>query len=226
MRLLILVIRFISNVVGEIKYRLGIRDFRPSKKREEYLIGFACYMQRKFQEGADHLEKFVEKNPEIFQAWYTLGRCYFDLEKYNEARYAFEKALALNYKFPDPYIYCGILDVIAFEFQSASENLSKALKYKVKESPLTISLLALVELYQTRVDDALRLGELAYELDNSNANIVGNLALIYHLCNMHEKRDKMKARAFRLGFESTEFNELTREAIYFYIKGNFKIYLN
>jgi hypothetical protein len=56
--------------------------------------------------------------------------------------------------------------------------------------------------------------ERAYELDNGDANVVINLAVVYHYHGNYEQRDALMAEAERLGYEGLEIVQLLFDGVW------------
>ena len=68
----------------------------PEDPAALYLLGYVMLESDKPYIALHLYEKVVQKEPNRYQAWLNLGRCYDDLERYDEALCCFQKVLRLD----------------------------------------------------------------------------------------------------------------------------------
>jgi tetratricopeptide (TPR) repeat protein len=98
------------DALGEIAIREGryvdaeknLRDALKSGSVDARLyLGVALWAQEKAQPAADELRAYLEKNPRSADGWKTLGAVLVRLDQLQEAKQAYEKAIAINDKDAD-----------------------------------------------------------------------------------------------------------------------------
>ncbi len=98
------------DALGEIAIREGryadaekyLRDALKSGSLDARLyLGVALWAQEKAQPAADELKTYLEKNPRSSDGWKTLGAVLVRLDQLQDAKQAYEKAIAINDKDAD-----------------------------------------------------------------------------------------------------------------------------
>lgn len=80
------------------------------------------------EKGLETIRAFIEKNPEIWNAWFMLGWALRRLERYEDAKSAFEEAITLGGDNCDTYNELAICCMELGDFDSSRQNLHKALQ--------------------------------------------------------------------------------------------------
>lgn len=137
---------------------------------------------------ADKLSGYIAQNPAEHWAYFYYANFLFDLEKYDEAKTAYLKALNMQ-----PDIYEFRLGAAAGyrqtgEFDKAIDECNAVLAENSEYVDANASLCK-VQLKQHRYDEALQSATTAYSLDNNNDHAVYTLALAYHFNGMISDRD-------------------------------------
>jgi tetratricopeptide (TPR) repeat protein len=57
-----------------------------------YRLGLKLFGERRYQAAINELDKAIESNPNYPEAWYVKGDCYYNLQRYDDAVAAYEKA--------------------------------------------------------------------------------------------------------------------------------------
>jgi tetratricopeptide (TPR) repeat protein len=98
------------DALGEVAIREGryaeaekyLRDALKSGSLDARLyLGVALWAQEKAQPAADELKTYLEKNPRSSDGWKTLGAVLVRLDQLQDAKQAYEKAIAINDKDAD-----------------------------------------------------------------------------------------------------------------------------
>ena len=137
---------------------------------------------------ADKLSGYIAQNPAEHWAYFYYANFLFDLEKYDEAKTAYLKALSMQ-----PDIYEFRLGAAAAyrqtgEYDKAIAECNAVLADNT-EYVDAFAALCKVQLKQHRYDEALQSATTAYSLDNNNDHAVYTLALAYHFNGMISDRD-------------------------------------
>ena len=98
------------------------------------------------EKGLDEIRKFIERNPNVWNAWFMLGWGLRKLARYDEAKMAFEKALSLEGgETSDTYNELSICLMESGDIKGAKKILEKALS-KDSENTKIISNLGYIAL--------------------------------------------------------------------------------
>lgn len=149
------------------------------KKAYEFIDG------GKEEEGLEEIKLFLQSNPKVFNAWFLLGWALRRLERYGEARDAFEQALA-----------------IAKEEKAGGEEWKDALCDTYNE--LSICLL---ECGSTRDAKGALLAALG--IDSDNAKVISNLGFV----SLKEGNKDEAKGYFRAALEYDKNDRIAQEAL-------------
>jgi tetratricopeptide (TPR) repeat protein len=149
---------------------------------------FNQYAQSELDDLAEKLSEYIVQNPSEHWAYYYYASILFDLEKYDEAKTAYLKALNMQ-----PDIYEFKLGAAAAyrqtgEFDKAISECNSVLAENAEYVDAYASLCK-VHLKQHHYDEALQSATTAYSLDNNSDHAVYTLALAYHFNGMISERD-------------------------------------
>lgn len=186
MKIFILLLRFFAWFIGEIKYLLGIRKFRPTKEREEYMVGYAYYRTGKIEEAASEYKKFTSKYPENAMGWYFLGYLYSQLDNYEKAIEPCVTALTIKPELVDANAVLANCYISNNQFKKAKIELEKYLKVR-PDAPLHNAVLANIYLLENELGIALKYAMKGFERAKNNPDVSIVLALIYHHTGQFDK---------------------------------------
>lgn len=146
------------------------------------------YSQSSLDVMADKLSEFITQNPDEYWANYYYAGILFDLEKYNEAKTFYLKALNMQ-----PDIYEFRLGAAAAyrqtgEFDKAIAECNAVLTANAEYADAFASL-SKIQLKQHQYEKALKSAAAAYSLDGSNYNAIYTMCLAYHFNGMIDDRD-------------------------------------
>ena len=118
------------------KYHLALdrlRDYQqlsrdPSIELKKWQ-GMVNYGLNEYQKAADLLQNYIQSDPNDYEALKYLGFAKFNLKEYNEAMSAFNKALSLNDKDPEIYLYRARYFIIRGKRKDALEQLNVGLSF-------------------------------------------------------------------------------------------------
>ena len=117
------------------------------------------------EKGLDEIRKFIEKNPNVWNAWFMLGWGMRKLGRFNEAKMAFEKALTLEGgETSDTYNELSICLLESGDIKGAKKLLEKAL-VKDSENTKIISNLGYVALKEGNPSMAAGYFQTVLEID-------------------------------------------------------------
>ncbi len=108
----------------------------------------------KEEEGIDRIRKFINKSPDVPNAWFLLGWAFRRLGKYSEGKDAFLKALELENPHTDILNELAICLMELGEFKESKKQLHKALRLE-PENVKVISNLGILALKEKNTDEAL-----------------------------------------------------------------------
>lgn len=84
-----------------------------------HLLALIMSATGELAEARDFLEYAVQKAPKSFSIWQSYGNLLGDLEAFDEAYAAYEKAAAIDPKSPDPHLNLGLTATRAGQFERA-----------------------------------------------------------------------------------------------------------
>ena len=128
------------------------------------------------EKGLEEIRKFIEKNPDVWNAWFMVGWGMRKLGHYEEARKAFEKALTLEGgQTSDTYNELSICLLESGDIQGAKKLLEKAL-VKDSENTKIISNLGYVALKEGNPATAAGYFQTVLEIDPDDKIAAAELA--------------------------------------------------
>jgi tetratricopeptide (TPR) repeat protein len=111
-----------------INYATAAKKLEPDNYRPYFMIG-QCYTltkQGNYRKAVENLQVAAELNASIEPVWHALGRAYFDMHHWKEAKRCFERAQALNADKGYLYIDRGASFLVSHEYEQALEAFKKA----------------------------------------------------------------------------------------------------
>ena len=82
------------------------------------------------EKGLDYIRRFLEKNPKVWNAWFMLGWGLRRLERYEDAKAAFEQSLTCGGDTLDTHNELAICMLELGDFDGAKQHLMKALSFQ------------------------------------------------------------------------------------------------
>jgi tetratricopeptide (TPR) repeat protein len=116
------------------------------------------------EKGLKSIKEFLETNPKVWNAWFMLGWALRRLERWDDAKAAFLKAVELGGNNPDTYNELAICCIELEEFSECKKFLSEALKIEPENTKI-ISNLGFLELKQGNISEAQKYFTIVLELD-------------------------------------------------------------
>jgi tetratricopeptide (TPR) repeat protein len=161
----------------------------------------------------DELEQYLESHPDNDLAWALLGHANQDVEDFEGAQAAYDRALEINPERVEAWVGQGILHRKLGDPEQAMQCYEQALAIDPNNADAYGSMAALaLQTYQDA--KALEYAEKAYELDRRSPVVAANLAVIYHYNEMYEERDAMTAEAEKLGYEGIDSLQLIYDGVF------------
>jgi len=119
------------------------------------------------KQGIEKIRRFLQRNGEVWNAWFLLGWALRKQESYEKAREAFMKCVELNDSIPDAFNELAICNLELEQYKQAKGNLEKALSLE-PENTKVISNLGILALKQGDFELAKRFFLTVIELDPSD----------------------------------------------------------
>jgi tetratricopeptide (TPR) repeat protein len=167
----------------------------------ERIVGI--YEQGDVPAAIDEFEVYLESHPDDDLAWTIYGHANLDVDAYEKAEAAYERALEINPERAEAWTGLGILYRWLGDGERAMECYEKALAIEPNSADAYTGM-AVLALYSYEDAQALEYAEKAYELDKRSPVVVANLAVAYHFNGMYEERDAMTTEAERLGYDGID----------------------
>lgn len=149
---------------------------RQNMDDERFKSAYQFISSGQEEKGLDEILIFLQHNPNVWNAWFMLGWGLRRLERYDEARQAFEKALEFGGgENSETYNEIALCLMAKEDFSGAKENLLRALSLD-PESTKIISNLGYVALRQGDTDEARKYFASALEFDPNDKIAAAELA--------------------------------------------------
>ncbi len=157
---------------------------------KNYLIknNFCNYLEKKnrFDEAAAQCQSAISDDPNLSDAYNTLGTVQIKQNKFAEAKSNFEKAVAINPKFVLAYANLAVVETNQNNFDAAAENLKKAIEldtggfFDAGRLLDAYSGLAVAAMKQKNYAQSAEFFQKALEITPNNTDFQRNLALSLH----------------------------------------------
>jgi tetratricopeptide (TPR) repeat protein len=171
----------------------------PSKNPIRLGTIAAVYEGGDVQGAVQQLTAYLGQYPRDDLAWTILGHAHEDLDQDDEARTAYDRALAINPRRFEAINGLGILHRKRGDDDAAMDAYRRALAiepgYAQAYSSMTV-----VALRLHRDAEALEYARKGYELDKTDPATAANLAVAYHYNGDAANRDRLTKIAGQLGY--------------------------
>lgn len=132
---------------------------------EHFTAAYSLINKGDVDKGLDEIRLFIEKNPDVWNAWFMLGWGLRQKKRYGDARKAFEKALTLDGgKRADTYNELAICLMEEGSLDAAKDSLEKALALE-SENTKIISNLGYLALKEGKPSEAAAYFQTVLEYD-------------------------------------------------------------
>lgn len=149
------------------------------------------------------LTVYLERYPRDDLAWTILGNAHEELDEDDEARAAYDRALARNPRRVQAICGLGVLHRKRGDDDAAMQAYLRALDIDPR-SGQAYSSMAIVALRLNRDAEALEYAKEGYELDKRDPTAAANLAVAYHYNGDAANRDRLTKIAEQLGYGKTD----------------------
>lgn len=177
---------------------------QPSEKPSAAREVIAALYGNNPQKSAELLAKWVAENPRDTLAYQQMGRVLSQLQRYDEANAAYEKALALGGTDAGIYVGLGQIRLGQKRYEEAVNFLTKATEGGARNSYI-YGQLALAQMFVNRNEEALKTYEKAFEMGipvgaNTRGLAYYNMACAYARLKQTDKAFEMLNKAVDEGF--------------------------
>ena len=173
--------------------------------KEKLMAWFKSTSQKGNREKAiEQAHRYLSYDPNAVEIWVALGAAYMGQKDYPRA---IEMLRMANYLKGDFILFQQKLAEALLEngqYEKAMAEYRKTMKQFPKE-PSTYSLAAWLALKMNQPDEAIRLGEKAWELNPNDPVTAARLVVVYHYTDQPEKRDEFRKKAETLSKKSLDF---------------------
>ena len=166
--------------------------------------GIAAYEAGRYDEAIEELLQAIERGVteyELEEIYTILGNTYDNLDLYDEAIDAHEKAIELNPDYYKAWVNLGITYRHIGDLDRAEESYNQALNLEPEYAELHASIGALA-IIKGEPEKAIEALEKAIELDSQLAVAHGNLALAYAMVGLIEEAEASLQQAIVLGYDN------------------------
>jgi len=147
----------------------------PQDARKAFDQGMAAWQKRDYQQAAEKFEKAVAAYPEYDTAYNNLGVMYAHLNQPDKAVAAFRRSVELNDKNADADRNLARMLMRQKDFPQAEELLRKSLTVQPLDAS-TLTMLAIAEVEDGKVDDALRDAQKVHTMPHDGYAVVHYIA--------------------------------------------------
>ena len=168
--------------------------------------GMKAYHNDDYHKAIDELQQAIEAGDitqyELEEVYSTLGNAYYELDRYDEAIAAHEKAISINPDYYKAYVNLGITYRNKGDLARAEEYYTKALSLEPNYAELhaSIGVLYIIKGEPAKAVESL---ERAIELDAKLAGAHGNLALAYAMVGRFDEAEASLRQATSLGYKNS-----------------------
>ncbi len=138
--------------LAEAKRLLNDAD-RIKHQNDAYKEAHELILSDRNKEGLDKIETFLERNPDVWNAWFLKGWALRKLSDFTSAEQAFLKALELNKSQLDIYNELAICEIEMENYSAAEAHLLQAFEMD-SENVKVISNMGILALKQGKKEDA------------------------------------------------------------------------
>ncbi len=142
----------------------------PKDARKAYEKGLESVKKGKPDDAQKDFEKAVETYPKYALAWFELGRIYEQRDHVEEARKAYNQALAADSKYINPYERLYMLAVKDANWQEVADQTDRVMHLNPYDFPNAFYFNAAANLRLNKLDAAEKSARQAVELDTAHRN--------------------------------------------------------
>ena len=161
------------------------------------------FQEERYREAKMSVDSFINLNPNHEMAWTLKGHIEESLDNDSVASVAYEKALAIDPHMEQALTGLGILFRKKGEYDKAAGYYAKAIEENPNYAQAYSSLVA-IELKRKNFENAVKLGEKGYQLDNQDPVIAANLSIAYHYYGDTINRDSYYKIAENLKYRNLD----------------------
>ncbi len=147
----------------------------PQSARKAFDKGMTAWQKQDYQKAAEEFEKAVADYPEYDTAYNNLGVMYAHLNQNDKAMAAFKRSVELNDKNADADRNLARMFLREKNFPQAEELLKKCLAVQPADAA-TLTMLAIAEIEDGKVDDALRDARRVHDLPHQGYSVAHYVA--------------------------------------------------
>jgi tetratricopeptide (TPR) repeat protein len=107
----------------------------PKDAKKAYQKGVEALGKRKWEDGQKQLQKAVEIYPKYAAAWFDLGRVYEQQNNLEEARKAYNQAVAADEKYVNPYLQLANVAIREQKWDEAANHTERVMKLNPFDFP-------------------------------------------------------------------------------------------
>lgn len=170
-------------------------DWKPSEARAIVEAGYWNNPQR----SVELLAKWIAENPKDITAYQQYGRNLSQLQRFDEADAALQKALELGGNEPGIYVGLGQIRFQQKRYAEAADYLAKSIERGARFAG-NYNQLALAQMNLKRYEEAVKTFEEAIGAGMSKGTAYYNMACVYSLSKQTDKAFEMLEKAINEGF--------------------------
>lgn len=142
----------------------------PKDARKAYEKGLEAERRNKPDEAQKELQKAVDAYPKYAAAWFALGRVYESRDHFDQAREAYNRSVAADANYVNPYERLYQLDMRDGKWQDVAEVSAKVLRLNPFDFPQAYYINAFANLKLKNWDAAEKSAREAVKLDTAHQN--------------------------------------------------------
>jgi len=167
--------------------------------------GITAFRAQDYQRAVQELQRATETGVTEYQmeeVYTTLGRAYEELDQYEQAIAAHQKAVEINPDYYAAWVNLGVAYRLAGNFDEAEKSYNTALQIEPEYAQLHASLGALY-IFKNEPERAIASLEKAIELEPQLAVAHANLALAFGMVQQFDRAEASLRQATALGYKNT-----------------------
>jgi tetratricopeptide (TPR) repeat protein len=158
----------------------------PKDAKKAYEHGMDAIKKNKVDDAQKDFEKAVDVYPKYAAAWFELGRLYQRRDHYDQAKEAYNKSIAADSKYVNPYEGMYILAFREQKWQDVADLTEKVIRMNPYDFPSAFYYNGLANLQLQKWDAAEKSAREAVKLDTHHENPRTNYILGIALANKHD----------------------------------------
>lgn len=182
---------------GVLEILLSLEPVKEISAEVLNYLGYLFTIEGRFIEAQKSLEKSLELNPHLAEAWFNMGNIFFHTKNFEEALKCYEMAAVSNEKMAQAYSQIGLCLLETNKIHNADKPLLKAISLDPTEY---IAMLGLSEYYRRMKDKnrCLEYALKALQIEKDDPNVYNILGIAYEFNERFEEAENSYKKALEI----------------------------